>query len=107
MSIPILDKSVVKEEDPINMDAALNKILKEDECEERKEGNECEERKEGDEYTREKIIAFIKNEGFSYKEGPQDVEDETSDLFTKNDKLIEMIITSGVDKNVLDEIMKE
>ncbi len=100
MSIPILDKSVVKEEDPINMDEALDKILKEDECEERKEGDEGQD-------IREKIIAFIKNEGFSYKEGPQEIEDETSDLFAKNDMLVEMIITSGVDKNVLDEIMKE
>lgn len=109
--IPILDKSVVIEEDPINMDAGLEKSIEEDDRrieEEMARGPDYEEIVDDVATSiREKIVDFIKKNGFSYNERDREFDDEISDLFAKNDILVEVIITSGVEKGVIDQMMNE
>lgn len=97
MPIPILNKeNVVDKEDPINMETGLNKSISEDDKRIEEEINDI----------REKIIEFIKNQGYLYTEGDQEFDDETNDIFGKGDTLIEITITTGVDNEVMKQIME-
>ncbi len=103
--IPILDKSVVIEEDILDMEAGLEKsIAEEDRRIERELIDEY--IVENDDNIRGKIADFIKNYGFVHAKGNQEFDNETSDLFAKNGTLVEIVITSGVDKGLLDQMVK-
>lgn len=109
MPIQMLSKEKVEKEDPINMDMNLNKsIVEEDKRIE--EAYELEERLKNNggskKDIREKIIDFIKSQGYSYAQGRQEFDDETSDLFAKGDILIEVAITIGIDNEVIKQMMK-
>jgi hypothetical protein len=112
MSIPILSKEAVvykKEEDPINMEIGLSESI----CAEDKKIEEemshgvavGDEKNVGD--IRRKIIDFIKSQGYLHTEGEREFDDETNDLFTKGDTLVEMAITIGIDNGVIKQIMEE
>lgn len=112
MSIPILSKEDVmdREDDPINMEIGLNRsIVEDDQRIEEEEGlKERAEHNGGSKKDiREKIIEFIKSQGCLHTPCEQEFDDETNDIFAKDDILIEIAITSGVDREVIKQIMEE
>lgn len=55
---------------------------------------------------REKIIEFIKSQGYIHSPGEKEVDYETTDLFGKDGTLVEVIITDGIDTDVLGQMIK-
>lgn len=109
MSIPILKKEdVVDGEDPINMESALNKSIA-DENKRIEEENGLLERSENNgghkKDIRDKIIDFMIKEGYPHTEGERDFDNETNDLFSNDDILIEITITTGIDNEVIRQII--
>lgn len=112
MSIPILRKEDVmnREDDPINMEIGLNRSIVEDDkrIEEEESLKERAKNNGGSKNgIREKIIDFIKSQEYLYASCEQEFDDETNDIFAKDDVLIEIAITSGVDREVIKQIMEE
>ncbi len=108
MPIQLLSKEKVEKEDPINMELNLNKSLKEED-KRMEEAYELEERSKNNggskKNIREKIIDFMKSQGYSYAQGRQEFDDETSDLFGKGDILIEVAITIDIDNEVVKQMI--
>lgn len=104
----LLSKEEIKEEDQMIADLRLERYI---EKEEKIIGEECDliERSKGNGGTkkslRDKIIDFIKSQGCSHKEENGEFEDETTDLFAQNGTLIEVVITTGIDNEVVDHMM--
>lgn len=112
MSIPILNKEDVmnREDDPMNMEIGLNdSILEDDKRIENEEG--LKERAKNNvgsaKGIREKIIDFLKSQEYLYSQCEQEFDDETNDIFAKDDVLIEIAITNGVDRGVIKQILEE
>jgi hypothetical protein len=109
MAIPMLNKEdVVEREDPINMEEGLNRSIIEDDKRIEEEDGLKERLKNNGGHKkdiREKIIEFLKSQGYLYTEGDQEFDDETNDIFGKDGTLIEMTITTGIDSKVMDQIM--
>ncbi len=109
MQIPILRKEEVSKEDPINMDLNLDRCIREEERREEEDfalkdrANNNGGRKKD---IRDKIRELIKSEGFSHTEGEEQFDDETSDLFAYGGTLIEVVITTGIDEEVIKQMMK-
>lgn len=109
MQIEILSREKVVDEDPINMDLNLERcIIEEDNRIE--EAYESQERAKINEDSikdiREKIIDFITNQGYSYAKGEQEFNDETNDLFASGGTLVEVVITTGIDDKIIEQMMK-
>jgi hypothetical protein len=91
MSIPIQNKEDVvykSEEDPINMEKGIEEEINEENIDD----------------IRRKIVDFMKSLGYSYAEGEREFDDETNDIFTKGNTLIELAITVGIDSEVIKQI---
>lgn len=109
MSIQLLSKEKVDKEDPINMDMNLDKSIREEdkrmediyELQERSKNNGGNKKD-----IRDKIIDFIKSQGYSHTQGKQEFDDEINDLFANGDTLIEVVITTGIDNEVIKQIIK-
>lgn len=96
-----------REEDHIIKEIGLNRSIVEDDNR-IKEGDGLQERARNNEKDiREKIIDFIKSQGYLYTPCEQEFDDETNDIFAMDDVLIEIAITSGVDQDVIKQIMEE
>lgn len=110
MSMPILRKEdVIYREDPINMETGLNKsVVEEDNRIEEENGliGRIENNGGHKKDIRDMIIDFVKSEGYSHTEGDKDFDDETNDLFAKDDILVQMTITTGIDETVIRQIME-
>ena len=111
MPIQILNKeNVMEKEDPIGMEVALNKsiieederIEKEDELLERVRNNGGHKKD-----IREKIIEFIKSQGYAHAPGKKEVDYETTDLFGKDDVLVEVVITGGIGTDVIRQFLED
>ena len=112
MSIPILKAEDVtyKEDDPINTGDGLDKIVEEEDKRIEEEdglveraGNNGGNKKD----IRTKIIEFVKSQGYSHAQYGQELDDEYSDLFSKDDILIEMAVSNGVDREVIGQLMEQ
>lgn len=112
MSIPMQNKRDVvynKEDDPMYNEIGLKESIDE---EDKKiedgphDGSHDAEanNEESIDDIRTKIVDFIKSQGYSYAEGEREFDDETNDLFTKGGTLIELAITVGIDKEVINQI---
>ena len=109
MAIELLNKEKVDKENPIDMDNNLDRtILEEDKRME--DAYDLQERLKSNggrkKDIREKIADFVKSQGYSHSQGKQEFSDETSDLFANGDILIEVIIINGMDREVIEQIMK-
>lgn len=109
MPIGILRKEDVINKDPIDMEVGLDKsILEEDERIEKEDellnraGNNGGNKKD----IREKIIEFIKSQGYVHAPGGKEVDYETTDLFGKDGVLVEVAITDGIDAEVLRQMIE-
>lgn len=112
MSIPILSREDVvykKEEDPINMEVGLNESVDAEDKKIEEEGSHdtTVNNEEGIDNIRKKIVDFIKSQGYSYAEGEREFDDETNDIFTKDNTLVELAITVGIDNEVIKQIIEE
>jgi hypothetical protein len=109
MQIPILREEEVNKEDPINMDLNLDRCVRE---EEKREEDDCALKDRANNNggskkdIRERIIDLIKSQGFSHVEGKEEFDDETSDLFAYGETLVEVVITTGIDEEVVKQMMK-
>ena len=109
MSIKMLSKEKVEKEDPINMNMNLDKsIIEEDKILE--DAYELEERSKNNggrvKSIREKIIDFIKSQGYSHTKKKEEFDDETNDLFAKDDILVDIVIVTGLDNEIIEQMMK-
>ena len=111
MSIPILKAEDVtyKEDDPINTGVGLDKIIEEEDKRVEEEdglveraGNNGGSKKD----IRTKIIEFVKGQGYLHTPGEKEFDDESSDLFAKDDVLVEIAVTNGVDREVIGQLMR-
>lgn len=111
MSIPTLNKEDVlykKEEDPIDMEIGLSESVDaEDKKIEEESHDAAENIEESIDDIRGKIIEFMKSRGYAYAEGEREFDDETNDLFAKGGTLVELAITVGIDKEVIDQIIEQ
>ncbi len=105
MQIEILSKEKVIDEDPINMDLNLERCLIEED-KRIEEDYEIQEKTKIDKDIREKIIDFITSQGYSYAKGDQEFNDETNDLFASGETLVEVVITTGIDDKIIEQMMK-
>lgn len=69
-----------------------------------KEEIEKEDIGDEDEDIRCQIIKFLKSKGYRYLPGSQVFGDETSDFFTKDDQLIEVIISDEIPEEILEQM---
>lgn len=71
--------------------------------------NQETEKSAGEENIRDQMIEFMKSKGYKHspaEDGSGDnPENETSDFFTKGTNLIEVIITGGIDEEVLEQMI--
>ena len=109
ISIPILKKEdVVDGEDPINMESSLNKSIADDD-KMIEEENGLLERSENNgghkKDIRDKVIDFMRKEGYFHTEGETDFDDETNDLFSNDSTLIDVTITTGIDNKVIMQVI--
>lgn len=98
------------EYDPINMEIGLNRSIAEDDQRiEEEEGLKERAKNNGGSKKdiREKIIEFVKSQEYLYTPCEQEIDGETNDIFAKDDVLIEIAITNGVDKDVIKQIIEE
>lgn len=108
MSISIQNKDDVvykKEEDSISNEIGLKESIDtEDKKIEDGSQDATVNNEESIDDIRRKIVEFMKSHGYSYAEGEREFDDETNDLFTKDNTLIELAITTGIDDEVIKQI---
>lgn len=55
---------------------------------------------------RDQLIEFLQSKGYKYVPTEEEFEEETTDLFIKEDQLIDITITDNIPKEVLEQMSK-